>query len=842
MIVRFLKYFILILISVSCSQTSEQTDNVKTENTIISDAKLNQLTSKQQFNQHLVVELPNNLQQNIDSVAHWIANTQIGGVIVSSWNIDSVQKLHKSLDTLVDIQPFFIDNFWQRIQSKPYSYQQANNDLKDEKLLKVFNQSGINLIEGIKKTDSVIADEFYTISSHFPKNNKNEYLKFVNTLNKSKQFVQLDVPLIDSIDYFALKNRYNFKGLFISEPKNSKQAIEMGADLILINSIDEVNQNQLILTSITTKSTKQILEFKHQLFKKPPTKSASSLLKYLQLNYQQKGTVLLNNNKNIIPSTKVYKQTLNQFNKNELQKITKKRGVKYILLPDTLTKTELSIFTTIKPKDELLICFSNIDYYQTLKVCPQLIFVPPLFQINQIILEEQLKGNLSFEGDFIYNNQFIKGKKIISNQLSRTPPEFVGVDSKILKNVNYIVNNAMNGRAFPGCQVLVAKKGSIIFDKTYGYHSYKKEISTKQNSVYDIASLTKIISTTLIGMTLYEQGMYQLNDSIEQYFPDSLKRYLNSPSTIRNITFKELFIHKSGLPAGFPILKYMQYTSDEVRRFDKYFCDMKDSVFNIEVAENFYMDKSYQDSMWLEFHKIWIDDSKPYKYSDVNMNLLYFLFKSIITNNRKKFGFKGNKKKWDNKNLYVEYLYNTFYRPLNMNSTYYQPLKHINKNRIVPTENESYWRKQLLQGYVHDPNSALHGGVAGNAGIFTTSNDMIKLLQMWLNGGIYAQKRYLKQETIDLFTSTQQESHRGLGFNKRAIDNSAYAMADSASINTYGHTGFTGTCFWIDPDNELIYIFLSNRVNPKVNKRIYQYALRKNVHQVFYNADMISNN
>jgi len=839
MIVRKLMYLLLLFIVVSCSQKEKVPVEVETGGVLITDETLNQLTPKQQFNQHLVVELPHYLQQNIDSIAQWIAITQIGGVIVNDWNVDSVQKLHQSLDTLVEIQPFFIDNFWQRIQSEPYTYQQANNHLKDEKFTQVFGQSGINLIDVNGIQDSILSDQFYTISSHFPKGQKNEYLKFVNTLNNSKQFIQLDVPLLDSVDYFALKSKYNFKGLFISQPKNSKQAIDMGADLILVNSIEEVNNNQMNLTAVTKNSTKQILEFKYQLIKKPPKKSASGLLKYLQLNYQQKGTVLLENKKHSLPSVKVYKQSLKQFSQNELEKITKKRGVKYLLLPDTLTQKELSIFKSLKPKDELVVCFSKIAYYQSLKGCPQLVFIPPLAQINLSILEEQLKGNLSFEGDFIYNNERVNGEKLTSTQLSRTPPEFVGIDSKILKNVNYVIKNAMNGRAFPGCQVLVAKEGNIIFDKTYGHHSYKREIITKQNSVYDIASVTKILSTTLMGMKLYELGMYQLNDSIEQYFPDSLKNYLNRPSTIRNITFKELFIHKSGLPAGFPILKYMQYTNDEVGRFDKYFCDMEDSVFNIEVAENFYMDKSYQDSMWLEFHKIWIDDSKPYKYSDVNMNLLYFLFKSIITNNRKMFDFKGNKKKWENKNLYVEYLYKTFYRPLEMNSTYYQPLKHINKNRIVPTENESYWRKQLLQGYVHDPNSALHGGIAGNAGIFTTSNDMVKLLQMWLNGGIYAGKRYFKPETIDLFTSTQQDSHRGLGFNKRTIDNAAYAMADSASTNTYGHTGFTGTCFWIDSDNELIYVFLSNRVHPKVNNRIYQYALRKNVHQVFYDADML---
>ena len=394
----------------------------------------------------------------------------------------------------------------------------------------------------------------------------------------------------------------------------------------------------------------------------------------------------------------------------------------------------------------------------------------------------------------------------------------------------------MNGRAFPGCQVLAAKNGSIIYDQYFGHHSYKREIAVKENSVYDIASLTKVVSTTLMAMKLYEMGQFDLDDSLGLYFPDSLKDYLQRPSTIKDITFQELLTHKSGLPAGFPIIKYMKYTSSNIGRFDKYYCDTEDDYFTTPVAENFYLEKEYQDSMWIKLHQIWLNKAKPYKYSDVNMNTMYFMLRSMIENNPKGFDFKESEKKLKERNLYVEYLYKIFYKPLEMNSTYYQPTKNIAKDRLVPTENESYWRKQLLQGYVHDPNSALHGGIAGNAGVFTTTNDMVKLLQMWLNKGVYDNTRYLEEETIQHFIATQPATHRGLGFNKRTLTNSAYAMADSASVNTFGHTGFTGTCFWVDPDNEIVYIFLANRVHPKVNNRMYQYGIRKKIHQVFYNA------
>jgi CubicO group peptidase (beta-lactamase class C family) len=242
--------------------------------------------------------------------------------------------------------------------------------------------------------------------------------------------------------------------------------------------------------------------------------------------------------------------------------------------------------------------------------------------------------------------------------------------------------------------------------------------------------------------------------------------------------------------------------------------------------------------MWLRLNRIWLDQSKPYKYSDVNMNTLYFIFKSIIENDPKNYGFKAPLKELEDKNLYEAYLYREFYKKMEMVNTMYTPRKQVNKDRLVPTENERFWRKQLLQGYVHDPNAALYGGIAGNAGIFSTTNDLAILAQMWLNGGVYNGKRYVKKETVDLFTKAQPDSHRGLGFNKPSMNTSAFGCADSAPPQTYGHTGFTGTCIWMDPVNKITFIFLSNRVHPTVNNRIYNYGIRGNAHQYVYDAHL----
>jgi hypothetical protein len=321
------------------------------------------------------------------------------------------------------------------------------------------------------------------------------------------------------------------------------------------------------------------------------------------------------------------------------------------------------------------------------------------------------------------------------------------------------------------------------------------------------------------------------------HLPDTLKDHLKYPSTIRNLTFQELFIHKSGMPSGFPILQYMQYTNEEVGRFDKYYCDLADSVYCIEVAENFYLEEAYQDSMWLKLNQIWLDPAKEYNYSDVNMNTLYFMFKHLIQSNPDKFDFKNlEEDEIKERDLYVDFLYREFYEKLGMERTGYLPLKRFAKNEIVPTEDERFWRKQLLQGYVHDPNAALHGGVAGNAGVFSTTNDLAILAEMWLQDGTYGGQQFLKPETVQKFRSAQPNSHRGLGFNKPSLNTSAFGCADSAPVQTYGHTGFTGTCIWIDPVNHLTYIFLSNRVHPRVNNRIYQYGIRRRAHQLAYDG------
>jgi CubicO group peptidase (beta-lactamase class C family) len=318
-------------------------------------------------------------------------------------------------------------------------------------------------------------------------------------------------------------------------------------------------------------------------------------------------------------------------------------------------------------------------------------------------------------------------------------------------------------------------------------------------------------------MHFYEKQKFRLDDSLYKYFPDTLKKHLANESTIRFITFRELLIHASGLPAGQNIFRMIRF-DEENPPFDNYYCDEKSDRFCLTLGDSFYVFKDIHDTLWMDLHRIWLDPTKSYRYSDANMNLLYTMLRP----------FTGEQA-WD------RYLDSVFYKPMGMKNTLFIPIeKGIKKEKIAPTENDRYWRKQLIQGYVHDPTAAIYGGVAGNAGLFSNALDMGIFCQMLLNKGTYGGIKFFDEKTVELFTSTQNGTHRGLGFNKQ-ISGSTYGCSHSASASTYGHTGFTGTAFWVDPEINFIYVFITNRVHPDPeNKRIIDLGITRRVHDVVY--------
>lgn len=880
------KFIIGILVLISCVTFVGCKEDLKSGSTAVTpneqhtvfDSIYGDLTDKEQYFQHFLIEVPSTYQANIDSLSGWISSNQPGGLCFLDWNEDSLVRLKKELDSTMRVQPFYFDNFYSYLDLSTYPYWDVNSKNRASKWTQVFTDGHVGLIdfndtfemsshrkEWLDKWNSEVGAHF--VSNHLSDTNVSvDYDRFRSVLKTSDHLLELDLNQFDSVSLDRFRNIYHFKGQFIVTVKTDaiNAQLKKGADFVRVqltpNQSNPIPFSDWRLEnehrSIFDLSTQRILELKAMTHLPEAYKSVKEQKESVRLNLAAQSCALLNNEGHLIPlnngahifseesisvETDVKNENRLKFSQNNLEDIeaiSKKDGVKIVLLPDSLSLQQLEQIKKVKKKQEIIFCFSTEDQFKLLRESPNLVYVHP-------VLREKGQGNLlvqlftqqlNLDGDFYNRNVRIEGTAIEKNRLAIVSPSFCGLSRDTLKKIDYAVNSAMNGKAFPGCQIVLAKDGYIFYAKSFGRYTYEDPAPITPESMYDVASLTKVVATTMVGMLLYEEGAFQLLDSLKDYLPDSLADYLRYPSTIRNITFEELFTHQSGLPAGFPVLNYMQYTSSEVGRLDKFYCDRPDSIYSIEVAADFYLEECYRDSMWLRLNQMWLDPSKNYKYSDVNMNTLYFIFKSILHNSPEKFGFKLKKEEQLTRDLFVEYLYKKIYDELGMKNTKYKPLKFYPKNKIVPTENERFWRKQLLQGHVHDPNAALYGGVAGNAGIFSTGHDLAVLCEMLRQKGTYAGKRFFKPETVEKFTSAQTNSFRGLGFNKPSLNTSAFGCASSAPQATFGHTGFTGTCIWVDPVNDISFVFLSNRVYPQVNNRIYQYGIRRNIHQLAYDA------
>lgn len=437
---------------------------------------------------------------------------------------------------------------------------------------------------------------------------------------------------------------------------------------------------------------------------------------------------------------------------------------------------------------------------------------------------------------------FGDGIELQQQRIGFADPIDVGMSADSLRKIDYIANEAISAGAFPGCQVIALKDGRVVYQKNFGYLDYAKRSAVKTSTLYDLASVTKVAATTLMAMKLYEMNKFRLDDRLESYFPDTLKKHLhNGRSTLADLSWKELLTHRSGLPAGINVYKYMSYIDTATGRYDRFFCDLSDdSMFCVEVAKNYYLEAIQLDSIWWGLHHIRVDQRKEYVYSDINANLLFIMMKRILQQlepqkARRKDNHFHLAERW-NASLYENKLRELFYAPLGMKSTMFLPLRQFDPGQIAPTSNDQLWRKQTLQGHVHDPTAAIFGGIAGSAGLFSTSADMAVLFQMLLFKGQYGGKRYLDAESVELFTRKQDNGHRGLGFNKPAGEG-LFGIPEQASLSTFGHTGYTGNSVWADPENSILYILLSNRSHPKGdNPKIISLGIQGRMHRAIYDA------
>lgn len=395
-------------------------------------------------------------------------------------------------------------------------------------------------------------------------------------------------------------------------------------------------------------------------------------------------------------------------------------------------------------------------------------------------------------------------------RLEYTLPEETGITSAAMSHIDEIVRDAIAAGAMPGCQVLVAKDSKVIYNKSFGTYTYTDPQAVNNNSIYDLASLTKILATNLMIMKLYDQGKLDLHKKISSYVP-RLKR-----SNKKNLLVIDLLTHQAGLEKFILFWK----KSIESNGSSNYQQDSS-AKFPIPVAKNMFLKKEYKDIIWKDILESALVKPGEYSYSDLD----FYLLCELVEHHYKK-----------SMQVLVD---SFFYKPLGLQTMGYLPLKQFPLQRIVPTEQDNDFRKQLLQGYVHDPGAAMLGGVAGHAGLFSNANDVAIIMQMLLNKGEYGGQRFFKEETVKKFTEQQfPGNRRGLGFDKPEPDTTKGSpTCKSSPLSTFGHTGFTGTCTWADPDNNLLFIFLSNRINPSVqNKKLIDLNIRTKIQQTIYDA------
>ncbi|MEO1049077.1 MAG: glycoside hydrolase family 3 N-terminal domain-containing protein [Bacteroidota bacterium] len=395
-------------------------------------------------------------------------------------------------------------------------------------------------------------------------------------------------------------------------------------------------------------------------------------------------------------------------------------------------------------------------------------------------------------------------------------PEAVGLDSKTLKRIDEIAEEAISDQATPGCQVLVAKGGRIILEKSYGYYTYDQADPVTSETVYDVASITKVMATLQTVMFLEERGVIDLEKKASYYLPELVG------TNKENMILIDILTHQAGL---WPFQPFWLKTMESSQHSTDYYSYHPSDNFPYHVGPGLFTANTIEDSVW---H--WVIESKvrkkrprqpyDYKYSDMG----YYIFQRLV-------------EKVLNQPM-EDFLVQNFYDPMGLTTTCYLPLCNYPVDRIAPTEKDNYFRFNLVEGMVHDQGAALLGGIAGHAGLFSNALDLAKMMQMLLQEGQYGGSAYFEKNTIEKFTTPPYASNRrGIGWDKPLLGEWYGPTSESASPKTFGHTGFTGTAVWADPEFDLIYVFLSNRIYPDAtNTKLLKNNIRTRIQDVIYQA------
>lgn len=447
-------------------------------------------------------------------------------------------------------------------------------------------------------------------------------------------------------------------------------------------------------------------------------------------------------------------------------------------------------------------------------------------KINQSLAAQVIFGGIGANGKLTEDfNQYWRTGDGLNTQkirLKYTVPEDVGLNSSVLNSVvDSIVNNALIKKAFPGCNILVAVDGKIILHQAYGFQTFENNISASVNDIYDLASVTKISGGLPGILKLYDLGKIELDKPVSSYYPEWRNR-LFKPSDKSSITVRELYSHQSGLVPFIPLWKTTLYEGKPSIKWYSKNASKKNSFF---VAPEMYLNKKFEKIIHTEIRKTPIKNRGKYVYSDLPLIITPEIVERI----------SGKQ--------FEDFLNKEFFSPLGANSLTYKPLAKFKASQIMPTEYDDYYRFQQIRGSVHDESAAVMGGVSGNAGLFSNTNDLAKLMQMYLQMGKYGGQNFISESTMKEFTRTQfpeNNNRRALIFDKPSLnhkteDKSVAYPCPEASDSSFGHSGFTGTFVWMDPEYKLLYIFLSNRVYPtRTNNLISSMNVRTEILSAIY--------
>ena len=582
----------------------------------------------------------------------------------------------------------------------------------------------------------------------------------------------------------------------------------------------------------------------------------------LPLDLSLSGTVILNVSATLAETypffneiNKTYPVTWLHANLDSLQnlknRITPAQRVIVAVHTSKVEKYRKILADLAKGKPTILVCFDSHKTLQKLDNVVAQSSAVVLAHSNEKYIQEfvagMLIGNQRVDGRLSVdlNDEYKAGSGVVvdPDKPRKYKPEEFGMDSTILSRIDSIAEYGIREGAYPGCHVLVWKNGYQVYNKCFGNHTYESDREVRENDLYDLASLTKTTATLLAVMKLYDEGKINLTDKISDYVPE-----LKSTDK-ENITIQQLLYHESGLPAYLPFYKKaIDLKSCKGGMYKKY----KDSNHKIKIGNALYVCTNF------DFLPEWISEKDSADYTLKVADGIYVRpeFKNVILKDIADTSLKGHAYRYSCLNFMLlkeavekisgmsldKYLEENFYKPMGLVHTLFNPLQRYGKDDIVPTVEDDFLRKGPVHGYVHDEAAAMLGGVSGNAGLFSTARDVATIYQMLLDKGVMGDRRYISRATCELFiTMKSKNSRRGLGFDKPDTEKSENGYcAPETPVSVFGHTGFTGTCAWADPDNDLVFVFLCNRIypNPCDRKNLMKLKIRPAIQQTIYQAIM----